>query len=395
MNLFPPPLMTSDPGSFAQATIVERKPKIINQVISKNAYPSEIVDALTRFREEIASQKIQPITEETSDRDFWNGALAASSGKSWLEVPWYFAETYFYRRLLEAVRYEQSGVWHGVDPFREQKQHQTQADMQRLALELKKITNLAPETAFETLLYSSLWGNRSDLSQTTEKEKRRNALAIRTDQHFVLIDHVKNVRAHLVKKVQRMDFVTDNVGSDVLLDLALADFLIQQGWTREIYIHAKNYPFFISDAMPEDIRIAVSLLEASPDTTLARLGDRLAAELRAGRLSIDTHPFWTSCQMLREMPAAMREDFARSDLVILKGDVNYRRLLDDLHWPHSARMEEITEYFPASFVTLRTLKSEIMVGLQPGQSQRLSIEDPSWLINGQRGVIQFINKHKK
>jgi len=31
-----------------------------------------------------------------------------------------------------------------------------------------------------------------------------------------------------------------------------------------------------------------------------------------------------------------------------------------------------------------------MVGLQPGQAQALQDEDPTWLINGKRRVIQLV-----
>lgn len=55
--------MTSDPGSFARATILERKPQIIRQVLADNPYPPEIVAALEDFRDEIASRTIQPLTE--------------------------------------------------------------------------------------------------------------------------------------------------------------------------------------------------------------------------------------------------------------------------------------------------------------------------------------------
>jgi hypothetical protein len=53
-------------------------------------------------------------------------------------------------------------------------------------------------------------------------------------------------------------------------------------------------------------------------------------------------------------------------------------------------MDEVTAYFPAPFVALRTLKGEIMVGLAPGQAERLAAEDPAWLINGKRGVIHLV-----
>ena len=94
--------------------------------------------------------------------------------------------------------------------------------------------------------------------------------------------------------------------------------------------------------------------------------------------------------MFRHLPPPLREELTRAGLVIIKGDVNYRRLLDDRHWPHTARMEEIADYFPAPFLVLRTLKGEIMVGLEPGQAEMLSAEDPTWLINGKRGIVQLV-----
>ena len=95
--------------------------------------------------------------------------------------------------------------------------------------------------------------------------------------------------------------------------------------------------------------------------------------------------------MFRQMPPCLHGELAQAALVLLKGDVNYRRLLDDLHWPNTTRMEDVTAYFPAPFVTLRTLKGEIMVGLKPGQAEALQAEDPAWLINGKRGVIQLVS----
>ena len=53
-------------------------------------------------------------------------------------------------------------------------------------------------------------------------------------------------------------------------------------------------------------------------------------------------------------------------------------------------MVDVCGYFPAPFVALRTLKGEIKVGLQPGQAQTLQAEDPTWLINEKRGVIQLV-----
>jgi uncharacterized protein with ATP-grasp and redox domains len=389
--------MTSEPGSFARKTIVERKPQIIKQVIADNGYPPEIVSALAAFQQEIAQRPLQPLKELAPDAAFWNREVAAHQGKTWLELPWYFAETHFYRRLLEAVRYFQPGPWQGHDPFAAPKRAQAQAAVTWLAL--SNVGGLAeaqapsddaePTQIFETALHSSLWGNRADLSNLTVLEQARGGASTRGERQHLVIDHTAAVASYLSAGVKRVDFVNDNVGLELLFDLVLAEYLLSEGWVRQVTFHLKNQPFFVSDAMPLDVQETLSLLRAEA------LGQRLNEMLAAGRLALKTEAFWTSYLMFRQMPPALKAELAGSDLVIVKGDVNYRRLLDDRHWPHTARMEEIAAYFPAPFLVLRTLKGEIMVGLEPGQAEDLAAQDPTWLINGRRGIIQFVSKSEE
>jgi uncharacterized protein with ATP-grasp and redox domains len=382
--------MTSDPGSFARKTILERKPQIIRRLLADNAYPPAVVAPLEAFRDEIASRPIQPLVESAPDVPDWNRELARYAGKTWLEIPWYFAETYFYRRLLEAVGYFQHGEGQGHDPFEKQKEGQMDGDVRRLSPAWEQFTTLETGARFEALLHSSLWGNRADMSNFTVRVKASSGLATVAERHLILIDHTERVGVLLDGRLGRVDFICDNVGSDLLFDLALADFLLGLRWAQEIHLHLKSQPFFVSDAMPADARRTVDLLKAAPGPGLQALGARLDEDLSAGRLVFATDPFWTTCLMFRQMPAHLRQELASAGLVLVKGDVNYRRLLDDRHWPPTTRMEAVCAYFPAPFVALRTLKGEIMVGLQPGQAQALQAEDPTWLINGKRGVIQLV-----
>ena len=391
----PPPLMTSEPGSFARSTIVERKPQIIRQVIEDNGYPPQIERALEAFKAEIASQPMRPLTEQAPDAALWNRELANQRGRPWVDARWYFAESYFYRRLLEAVRYFQPGPWQGHDPFGKQKRSQEKIAVERLAQAWDQLIQIDPEVAFEALLHSSLWGNRADLSNYTVAIEARDGLATTDERGNILIDDTDKVQELLAgrtargPRLRRVDFVNDNVGSDSLFDLALGDFLLGQGWVEEAVFHLKNHPFFVSDAMIKDIRAVISLLQASDVPTVKDLGQRMRDHVEAGRILIKDDPFWTSSLMFRDLPPALRAALARSDLVILKGDVNYRRLLDDRHWPTTTRMAQVTDYFPSSFLVLRTLKGEIMVGLEPGQAEALAAQDPTWLINGKRGIIQL------
>ncbi len=390
----PPYLMTSELGSFARSTIVERKPQIIAQVIDENEYPAEVVRDLEAFKQEIAGGLMQPLREAAPDVDDWNSEWVHCEGQTWLDLPWYFAETYFYRRLLEAVRYLQPGLGDGLDPFDRQKRRQEALAIERLAETQRDLDGLGSGDAFEVLLHSALWGNRVDLSNFTVREQARSGLAAQHERENVLINHTERVRGLLANGVAEVGFVTDNVGLDLLFDLVLADFLIRMRWAQRAVFHLKNRPFFVSDAMPRDAELFIELLQAASAPAVAALGRRLDGHRSAGRLRLVTDPFWSSFRMFPDLPSHLRVELSRADLLICKGDVNYRRLLDDRHWPHATPFEAIADRFdlPRPFVAVRTLKGEIMVGLQPGEAEQIAVQDPTWLINGRRGVIHLVTR---
>ena len=383
----PSPLMTSEPGSFARLTIVERKPQIIHQVIEDNDYPPEILQALETFKQEIAGRPIGLLEGQSSDVVFWNCELAAYRGKTWLQMPWYLAESFFYRRLLQAVRYFEPGPWKGHDPFGRQKRRQ-----ERIAIECP-LTVLEPKESFEALLHSSLWGNRADLSNYTVRVGVQAGLQARQERRYILVDHTQEVHALLSGGLQRLDIVNDNAGLELLFDLAMADGFLGRGWVQKVVFHLKDRPFFVSDAMSQDVHALVSLLRGASEAGTKKLGLRLQEYLAEKRLILRTDPFWTTCLMFRRLTPSLRTELARSDLIVLKGDVNYRRLLDDRHWPPTTPLDDIAAYFPSPFVVLRTLKGEIVAGLKPGQAKAVAAQDPTWLIDGQWGIIQLIDSH--
>jgi hypothetical protein len=146
--------------------------------------------------------------------------------------------------------------------------------------------------------------------------------------------------------------------------------------------------------MPKDILFTLEVLKSDPTAGIRALAQRLEGFLSSGRLKLRDDPYWSTCLMFRRMPKDLCNDLAQSDLVILKGDVNYRRVLDDRHWDYTTTLEKAGSYFPASFLLLRTLKGELMVGLNPGQAEKIMADDPTWLINGKRGVIALFIKEK-
>jgi len=384
----PPPLMTSE--SFARYTMTHRLPSIVVDVIAENAYPPQVVARLQALRDEILGHAVRPLTEDTFDVTVWNQAWEEYRGRTWLEIPWYFAESYFYRRLLEATCYFQPGEWQGHDPFEARKRRAL--EVRGSVSVLEKVLAGEPQDAqrrFVALLHGSLWGNRADLSNITLAARPEDGLS-RSSRDDLLIDHTDAAWALVTSgRLRRVDFICDNAGLETLLDLALAGFLLAEGLSQRAVFHLKAQPFFVSDAMIKDVPLMLTAL-CQMGGAAAELAARMEKYRREGRWSLKDDPFWTSWLGFPEMPAHLHDELAQSDLIVLKGDLNYRRLLDDRCWPSTTDMEDVAAYFLKPFLTLRTLKAEIIVGLRRGQAETIAATEPDWLVNGRRGIIHLV-----
>ncbi|MDQ0772488.1 hypothetical protein QF026_000954 [Streptomyces aurantiacus] len=88
------------------------------------------------------------------------------------------------------------------------------------------------------------------------------------------------------------------------------------------------------------------------------------------------------------MPADLREDFASATLTVMKGDLNYRRLVGDRHWPATTPFSEATAYFPGPVAALRTLKSDVVTGLAPSTLEALDAGAAAWRTSGTHALVQ-------
>ena len=384
--------MVSEPGSFAEHTIVHRKPQIIADVIEHNGYPADVVARLHALGREIAAGEVQPLREDVPDAAFWRDAWLPWQGQTWRQLGWFFAETYFYRRLLETVGYFQPGPGHLVDPFGAQKREALSLGVRTLArFSIGLPEKMSLEEEFCCWLQRSLWGNRADLSNITISSDAE-MLCAREESELLLIDHTQDVWRLLAHgHVRRLDLVSDNSGLELLSDLGLMDVFLSHGLVDRVHLHLKRQPFFVSDAMVKDLDATWESLRLGQDECLSALGRRLEERVAEGRLLVHDHPFWTTCLSFAEFPEGLCAALADSDLLVLKGDVNYRRLLQDRHWPPTTDLAAITAFMPTSFLALRTLKGELIVGLTEGKAEELACADPRWLINGERGLIHLVS----
>lgn len=345
-----------------------RVPKILEDTVARNtvarntvarntaraAFTDEVKAACRALHEELTGGTLRLLVEDAPDRARWDHACAPHVGKSWLDLPWYFAESFFYRRLLEAVGYF-TGPAAGVDPFLVVKEAEEAHMLPRVRAARTKNPSL------EALLHLSLWGNRADLSYTAGL-----AFGDVGDATDLLVDHTA-AATHRLAAARRVAILLDNAGTELAFDLLLAEELAKE---HEVVLFAKNHPFFVSDATPVDVERARVLLGTAPLPSIA-------------------HPFMTSSGFLfqDEMPSDLIALLAGFDMVIAKGDANYRRLVGDAPWPHATPVEEAMD-FPAPVLALRTLKSEVAVGLSDEVAAQARARDAEWLVNGRFGMIQ-------
>jgi hypothetical protein len=400
-NISPPePIRGLEPDSWANSTITVRFINIVERVLAQNDFSVEITRRLQALIDEIPDGLIRPLSDPGPDLAAWNHFIEPHRDQNWLQPPWFFVEHYLYRRIIAAVGHFRPGRNHGVDPFAKIKQDGLEhglATIETLAERLDTwLQDDSPDQdRLKVLLYMDLWGNQSDLSlwpADNDPDEKPDHADLLQAQAYLLADDSVDVAEHLLDldpERARVDIIVDNTAVEVVGDLIVADYLLSAELVAQVRLHLKVHPTFVSDATPKDVNDTITFLQQNADPCVRVLGERLRAHLRAGRLKLRSDFFWTSPLEGWKMPASLAGELAQADLVISKGDANYRRLLGDRHWAFTTPFAEIVSYFPAPLVALRTLKAELVSGLEPGQADSVAQKDPDWMVDGRWGLIQF------
>ena len=240
------------------------------------------------------------------------------------------------------------------------------------------------------ILHNSLWGNRVDLSLFSIAEKSRGRV-LNEQGDNLLIDQSSEL-VELLDRAARVDIILDNTGQELVSDLIAVWHVLTLSPRRAVHLHAKRYPFYVSDAMITDIDETIEALSRDSNPALKRVGKGIRSFQERGRLHIVDHFFWNGPLHYPDLPSELLQELSRSDVVLLKGDINYRRLVSDRKWKISEDLADIAHYFPASIALLRTMKSEAIVDVAEEYALKLYTQDPEWKVNGERGIIRVVEK---
>lgn len=370
--------------SFAYYTIKQRLPKIVNDIIKVNSLAKSQVIALESIIADIKLNK-------TVDIEIFNDMFremkqyfSKYAKQSWFEAPFFIVEMYFYYRILAAIDYPHCNS----DPFKKVKTGSLEKELLKVNMADELFTK--SDSMLHSLITQGLWSNNADLSQL-----KSDRAQIDSHDDRVLIDDRKAMIEYFKVKRGRVDFIADNAGIELFSDILLALYLLKNDIVGKVIFHLKKYPIFVSDATIEDFYDTLAFLRDN-STLSNELLDSINSYLSSGKLVLGDAPFWAYPLHFFDFPAEIEDSLKGSDLLILKGDLNYRRFLGDKSWPYTAPIKSINSYNELDVLLIRTLKSEIMVNLTGDKVEELFHIDPDWLVNGNYGIIQFIQRnHKK
>jgi len=364
-------ITTGKEGSFARYTILNRVPDILKDLIAGNNLSREVEKGLGELLNSLTVGKLSPLDRDYPFAEMINRTLLEHPEYGWLNAPFLFLENYLYHRISETCGFFSNNR----DYFRYKKEAEALKGRDRFTASLSNFESLG---SFSEICLLNLMGNKADLSQ--------NASYYTPDASSeLLIDH-RDWAASLIEKASRVDIILDNAGEELFFDLLLAYWFLRRTGVRTVKLHFKSMPYFVSDALIPDFRFLLNLLAGDKETLwFADEMNRLEGE---GRLELGADPFFVNGESYSRLPRDLSEELSRSDLLIFKGDLNYRRLAGDSYWPYETETSTLVKGFSPDILISRILKSEVMVGLE---SERIpSRNRTDWMFSGKYGQIELV-----
>ncbi|CZR54579.1 probable venom protein 2 precursor [Phialocephala subalpina] len=424
--------------------------------VDKRAEGKKIVEDIAKLKYELQhDRKLTPLLDDGSaDIAGYNKELEQLGYPSWFNVPWLYAECYLYRRVATSMAL--SKHWKSYDVFARQKigtfrssrpavielasrYHELITQMSHKDEKPKEEVDTAEKILFMEMCEICLWGNATDLSLLTsltyeDIQKLQGSEARKASEKNIIVNDL-GAAYNVLRKAQtdgkaerRVDIVLDNAGFELYVDLILAGFLLSSGLATNVILHPKSIPWFVSDVLPADFGALLSALvtaqsfystpseeELNSGKKPAALAEKEIKELAflfqewshfhsEGQLTIRTNGFWTEGGSFWRLPATapkLHNDLKESELVIFKGDLNYRKLTGDAMWdpttPFTTALGPLGPGSGVNVLSLRTCKADVVVGLKPGQDEELRATEGgggdsgqrAWAWNGKWAVCSF------
>ncbi len=376
----PPPLAPAVPGSFAERTLRERMPRIVGEVLEANRLSPGARARLRRARGRLAELRVRRLATPPGEGPLWEAFFEACAGRRLAELPFFELEAYFYLWLLV----ETGALDAGGEPFSAAKRDEFAAAVPTLeAASLAALEDdaLPPRRAVHRALRRALLGNHADASNPEVLRAGAEGLELAQDVAWRRVER-------LLLGGPRLTVLVDNAMSELWYDLVLARSLVRAAPGLRIDLVLKRHPMFVSDAVPADVEVLWELADGRPEAPNLR---RLAREVRRALGSAVRIRSWGELNAPLHLSAPQLARRLGADVpVVLMGDANYRRALEDRSWLPTTPLERACRMPVRRALFLRVIKSECIAGLPAALVRRLARTDPGWRTDGRYAIAQLL-----
>lgn len=408
--------------NFARETIKYRMKSIVMNVKSKYGHISDysgFTDSI--FGTDFLSSSIFS-RYNSSLLASWSDSLSQYKGQKTadflINAPFIDAEHYFYYYILHQVNIRKEGDKSDiVDPYLDNKvssmtndylndseEHRSKIkELLDLALKISQSTgDTSHQMNLKELLRLNLSANSTDLSQLFW-EQFSSVTPVIDDTEKFWTEYVSDLH-----NVYRVNVLVDNFGIEFLADIILGYYLILKKGREadiEIVYHVNQLPIFVSDVKTGDeILLFDTLRSLATDNPQYRgIIDELCSYMKKGKLVFRPNFFWN---LPHAYSVATREDLKKSgeittvrdiinssDLLIVKGDLNYRRMIGDRNYNPSKSIGNKIRYIKCPLLVIRSFKSNVtLLGKRSNEFLKNNNIEQDWQSNGKYGIIQYIDR---
>ena len=255
---------------------------------------------------------------------------------------------------------------------------------------------------FSSALFHCVSTNSTDLSQlkgSQSSSKVCNRLII--DDSDDLYEYLNKTSAIYNKKAA---YILDNYGPEFISDILFGLYLLSHCGYAEVEYYVKELPVFVSDTTISDVK---AFFESNEDVktwfetkfgfTFNITENTGSAELVVrcnqmnGKLVFKAHHQWHRPQYFKESCSELLIELKADKnvaLVVVKGDMNYRRLVEDKNYDFFDTIEDKIQYVGKPVLILRSLKSNVLLGVK---TRHLDGVKPNWKTSGEYGIINFVD----
>uniref|UniRef100_A0A1A9UXH6 Sugar phosphate phosphatase n=1 Tax=Glossina austeni TaxID=7395 RepID=A0A1A9UXH6_GLOAU len=394
--------------SFAYSYLRDYMPVILTQIIDNllkdkdeivRRFGEILIGQLSKLKYQLQTDKpFEKFENDEPDKKLWNEFIDALPKKlnSFFRSCWLYAECYIYRKVSSF--FEASPSLKSFDYFEKQKQILQSNTMIEIARSCRRTDK--DKEVFHRYTKLDLWSNLCDHSFIKQFEGNLLDVLDQWDNN-ILVNNTRGIWNCLQKadhsKPVIVDFVCNDADFELYADFVLAEYLIEKQLASKVRLHVKPIPWCTYDATLQDVQNLLQAMRSSSQGVISEQGRKWKQYFDEEKFVIaPVDYFWVSAYeyfKMREINLELYKYLSQAHLVIFKGNLHYRKLLGDYCWdPTDNFLTCIRGFQPTNICTLRTIKSDLVCGLQQGQTDDLRRRNHKWMTTGEYGLIQFVER---